>query len=211
MHVHPLVTLLLLLGTNCIFYAQSALGEDAPKGVEAQLVAKGDGYFVHILPRPVIPELQFGLPIRYGVLNSNAIVIHTSTETGKMQCLFISGSESARGLPMGVDWIHHATSRLLGIVVSNGRVYLLTWYARAAIMHTGLPLPPPQFGQGQYDLSVFNLSSGSKLASTTIQGELPESPPPEAYDKGPLQIDGDKITVFNMILQFDGKQLRLTK
>lgn len=188
-----------------------AFADEEGEAVKAKLIAKGDGYLVHVLPTQLMAGFGFGLPERCGVLNSNGIVMHTTIKTGQMKCLFISGHESARGLPMGIDRMHHATSRLLGIIASNDRIYLLTWQARSVVMITGREVQRPSFGQGRYNLSVFDAGNGNKLASTKIVGALPESPPPEAFDKGELRVVGEKITVFEQVLQFDGKQLRQIK
>jgi hypothetical protein len=198
-----------LIAVSCIVLPHPVLADDAAKPVEAKLVAKGDGYLVHVLPGRPAPVFPFGLPKRFGVLNQNAAVIHTSTKTGKMQCLFASGHSSALGPPMGIDRIYHVKWRLLGTSVSDDHLFLLTWHADAAVMRTGRPLPPPRFGKGQYSLSVFNASDGNKLTSIKHSGDhLPESPPPETNDSGPLQVEGDKVTVFKQVFQFDGKQLR---
>jgi hypothetical protein len=205
----PLTVFVLLLVANCSFHTRSAFADDVVKPVEAELVAKGDGYLVHVMPGQAASAFAFGLPKRFGVLNQNAAVIHTSTKTGKMQCLFASGHSSALGPPMGIDRIYHVKWRLLGTSVSDDHLFLLTWHADAAVMRTGRPLPPPRFGKGQYSLSVFNASDGNKLTSIKHSGDhLPESPPPETNDSGPLQVEGDKVTVFKQVFQFDGKQLR---
>jgi hypothetical protein len=208
----PLTVFVLLLVTNCSFHARSAFADDVVKPVEAELVAKGDGYLVHVMPGQAASAFAFGLPKRFGVLNQSTAVIHTSTKTGKMQCLFASGSSSAPGPPMGIDRIYHVTWRLLGASVSDHHLFLLTWHANAAVMVTGHPLLPPRFGKGQYDLTAFRVSDGKKLNSIKLTGDrLPQSPPLKTSDNGLLQIEGDKITVFEQVLQFDGKHLRLTK
>ena len=113
---------------------------------------------------------------------------------------------------MGIDRIYHTKWRLPGVSVSGDHLFLLTWRANATVMVTGHPLPAPRFGKGQYDITVFNVIDGTKLTSIKLTDDsLPESPPPFAVDKGPLQIKGDTITVFKYVLQFDGKQLRPAK
>ena len=210
--MRPLTVFILSLVASGLFLSQPAFADDAAKPVEAKLIAKGDGYLVHVMPGR--PALAFagGLPKRFGVLNQSTAVIHTSTKTGKMQCLFASGDSSAAGPPMGITRIYHVKWRLLGTSVSDDHLFLLTWHANAAVMVTGHPLPPPRFGKGQYDLSVFDASNGNKMSSVKLTGDsLPESPAPDSYNQGSLQIKGDKITVFKQVFQFDGKQLRPAK
>lgn len=208
MHGHPVIAFALLLAACFTLVSRPAFADDVAKPVEAKLVGKGEGYLVHVMPGRPAPVFAFGLPKRFGVLNQSTAVIHTSIKTGKMQCLFASGDSSAPGLPMGIDRIYLAKWRLLGASVSDDHLFLLTWHANAALM-VGNQLPPPRFSKGQYDVSVFNASNGDKLSSIKLSGDhLPKSPPPETNDSGPLKIEGDKITVFKQVLQFDGKQLR---
>jgi hypothetical protein len=46
----PFIVFVLLLVTNCSFHTRSAFADDVVKPVEAELVAKGDGYLVHVMP-----------------------------------------------------------------------------------------------------------------------------------------------------------------
>ena len=210
--MRPFTVFVLLLVASCLFLSRPVFADDVVKPVEAKLIAKGDGYLVHVLPGRAAPAFAFGLPKRFGVLNQSTAVIHTSIKTGKMQCLFASGRDSARSLPMGIGLIYHVRWRLSGASVSGDHLFLLTWHENATVMLTGHPLPPPRFGKGQFDITVFNVSDGTKLTSIKLTGDsLPESPPSILYGDGPLKIEGDKITVFKQVLQFDGKQLRPVK
>ena len=186
--MRPSTVFVLLLVESCLFLSRSVFADDAVKPVEAKLIAKGDGYLVHI-----------------GVLNQSTAVIHTLTQTGKMQCLFASGNRFTPGPP--VDGSYPAKSRLLGIVVSRGRIHLLTSHIPSGVMRRDIlgrsQLPRP-FPNGQCTLSAFSVSDGKELTSVKLKGYHPLSA--DVFDNGPLKVEGDKITVFKQSFRFDGKQ-----
>ena len=202
MQIRPLFVFFVSLAVAFPTSTRFAFAADDLKPVEAKLVAKGDGYLVHVLPQRSAPPFDFGMPKRFGLLNPNTTLVHTSTETGKMRCLFISGHESARSLPMGIDRIHHVSWRLAGTSASGDHLFVLTWHAKATVLLTGGPQRAPKFNTGQWDVSVFRLRDGNKVTSIKLTGDsLPKSTGSEVYGEGPLKIKDDKITVFKQVLQ----------
>ena len=212
--MRPFTVFILLFVASCLFLSRPVFADDVVKPVIARLVAKGEGYLVHVLPRqyasPTPPPIRFGLKKHFGVPIHNAALTHTSTKTGKMQYLFVSGRHTASGIPMGITVMHHLEWRLLGVSVSSNRIYLATW--RSVKMTTGGTPVIPKNGKGTYEVSVFNASDGTKLASHSLPiAEMPQAPPPESCDQGQLSVKGDEIWILNQKLKFDGKQLRPAK
>ena len=176
----------ILFFASCVCLPRQAVADDAAKPVEARLVAKGDDYLVHVL---------------------NHSVIHTSTKTGKMQCLFASRNHFAPG---PIDETSPAKSRLLDIVVSRGRIHLLTSHTPGGVMRRdilGRPRPPLPFSNGRCTLSAFSVSDGKELRSVKLKGYHPTV---LSADEA-LKVEGDKITVFKQSFRFDGKQFLPTK
>ena len=53
--MRPFTVFVLLLVTSCFFLSRPVFAADVFKPVEAKLVAKGDGYLVHVLPGRSVP------------------------------------------------------------------------------------------------------------------------------------------------------------
>jgi hypothetical protein len=207
MRATHVVALCILLLSGELHLSRAMLADEKVARVEAKLVAKGDDYLVHVLPRQQPEGIPWGLRKQFGVPIHNAAVTHTSLATGEMQYLFISGIHTAHGAPMGLITTYQMEWRLLGMAVHNNRLLLLTW--RSGVLSSTDGFDGGITGKGQYDLTMFDVRDGAKLSSITIHSDQPpNAPPAESYDAGPLVIEGNRITVFERILHIDDDKLR---
>jgi len=174
------------------------------------LLAKGKGYFVHVMPLPrfqgrswVWPE-DSGIPGMTRTAPTGSAVLHTSTATGEMKVLAYGASTVTHGPPMGIDRIFYNQTRVVGVVADAERIAVLEWQLASESM----PKAVTEGQTGRYHLLVFRPADGALVQDLTLkEGQFPKDPPVESLDAGPLVVRGDSVSCFGVTFTFKGTQL----
>jgi hypothetical protein len=193
--------------------------DDKAKAVKGRLVVQGKGYLIHAFPR-TLPVTEEKAPALFNLMKdlggrqagSGLALLHTATATGEARCILASGRWTRPGPPMGIDRLYHGQTRIAGTAVDGSRLYVAWWHGGAVELLQGAPQRPPQFGRGKYRLLVFSLADGKKLQELDLKGDgLPEQPPTETVDKGPLQVRDGGVSCFDIAFEVRDGRLVATK
>ena len=87
MRCYQTMALILLLCVISGYSTHSALADAEAKSIEANVIAKGHWYLIHILPRSATPAFPFGLSKRFGVPKSFPSKPDPSAEPTRRRCL----------------------------------------------------------------------------------------------------------------------------
>jgi hypothetical protein len=166
-----------------------------------RLVARGETYFVHIVPPAPAAKNRPGRPMQ---------VTHTRRDTGEMTILASADAVSPLH-DFGSDFMRASWDRrgVAGVRVDDERVYVLTTHS------VGFSTP----AMGAHDrttaeLRVFWLADGSRIGTYAVEGvadlgrfgplRLPGDP--EDPDAGWLKADTDGVSVWGQVFRFKGKE-----
>jgi hypothetical protein len=163
--------------------------DDASK---PRLVAKGEAYFIHIVPEIAATKVQPARPM---------MVTHTSRTTGELSVL-VSGGRLASCFEPVSDLVPESreTDGIAGVRADGERLYIL-------MMHRSVATSP-QLGLVQdlltSELHAFWLVDGSSIGKWSVQ--IPKTYRPDSAEAGPLRAVLDGVSVFGQRFNFAGKQ-----
>jgi hypothetical protein len=158
-----------------------------------RLVAKGDGYFIHIVPETLATKDQPARPM---------MVTHTSRSTGELSVLVSGAGVASCFRPViGIVSESRETDGIAGVRADGERLYIL-------MMHRSI-FATPQLGLVKDELTselrVFWLADGSSTGKWAVQ--VPKAYRPDSAEVGPLRAVLDGVSVFGQRFTFAGKTL----
>jgi hypothetical protein len=219
--VRLIILLLALAMTSPLTAQQEDKGKPDPAkdGAKPRLVVQGKGYLIHALPRstPVmrgeVPAMFRDGPNRFVIPdpdNSGLSLLYTTPADGQMRVLLTTGHYVLVGPPMGIDRVFHGQGKIAGTAVDASRLYVVWSHRSAVVLVQAAVPPPPKYGAATYRLLDFNLSDGKKVQDLELKGKaLPESPPEETADRGPLQVRDGGVSCYGINFTVKGGRLAL--
>jgi hypothetical protein len=176
-----------------------AFASSLPDPTKPRVVAKGDGYAVHLVPATSSTKDRAGRPM---------MVTHTRRDTGAMTIL-AEADPVPQFSGLGRDFMTYSwnTRGIAGVRADGERVYVLTTHS----IGTSTPAMGAR-GTTTIELRVFWLADGARVGKWLVEnapvvhfdlrlaGE-------RTTDAGPLKADLDGVSVLGESFRFKGKEL----
>jgi len=163
------------------------------------LVAKSDAAFVHALRQAVIPQ---GWGLRGGEREGYDL-LHTNRKTGEMKRLI----RPTGTFSVPTRRLSYVVARMIGVAADAERLYVVLW--QSGRIFDRPPAADAPVEGGRYELQVFWLADGSRIAAPWIDPEnWPKAAPPETVEAGPLKLVKGGIQCYGVTGRYEGKELR---
>lgn len=162
------------------------------------LVARTDAVFVHA----VCTARDSGEVEPWVRRSDGYLLLHTNRKTGEMKHLIPDTGTVA--IPTVRQ--SYVQTRMVGVAADTERLYVLLWTS-GRIFDRPPERDAPVEG-GRYELRVFWLADGSRIAAPGLDPEKwPKTAPPEVTNAGPLKLAKDGVDCYGVTARYKGKEL----